>query len=563
MQNAISFQSQQTNLTTSASSLAKVLRLDVGEPAYGVPWSTTWRPLDQVLPHPSWSANNQPDVGLSVAVIQGFSNLTQSRPTLPATCETGNCIWPSYSSLGVCSSCFDISSQIIRKRRLNLNNPSLYYRGSGLSGDSDSDDECVLATSASGLGNCCSVSPDGESVYDDLNNTIPTNLSGETVVYNMTYQLPSVGFTNQELAHLNTTRDIVMVVNATSEPGETFNYKNYTTLISAFTTMRAPDSYLQNQSTWNGTTPIGTECALFFCVNEYTVKTTNGTTDQAVNPLPFVRNPASFGNFTDPTFLNQSLQPFLPVTEDDVANATKAVKIWFANSALWRRGGPIFTMLEPLNFYDLQLIANPKSSDAEFFNISANTASSLIQYVLSWSIGQKPETNDNYEEDGGVPDTRPNDFLSQTVANAKHPPSNFIDMLYASPNISLTFANAAQTLSNYIQNIRGSGQRAPITSTTQIAVTYIRIQWLFVVLPTLVLLAGYLYVFFALWQTWQLKAPAWKEALVPLLSRGLDEEGQRLLQDAEESGRLRKFVRKSRIRLNATGNEVLSLTGGS
>lgn len=554
-----------TNLTTSASSVNKITRLDVGEPAYGPPWEPVNGMLPeqsflQLIPYSTWSEENKPDLGLTLAVQEGFSNSTQAESLESATCETGNCLWPKYKSLDVCSSCTDVSSHVVGKKRLIFNNADLYWFQEELSGYGDAS-ECIIASNNS-FG-CYYIDAGEKTVDDGAGDKIRTNPSNKPVRHNVTWQLPSVGFSNPELAMLNLTGDIIMAVNATSEPSETFSYKNLTTMISTFTILKAANSYLQKKSTWNGTRPVATECALYFCVNEYDMQVINGTLNRTVTPSPFERNPASYGNSSDPNFLKQSLRAFKKGADtfDDTIKfnltlANQIVKYWFTNAALWRREGTVFDMNGSSSSIDLQLMAPSTDGNSETFNVSANTVTSLIQYVLSWSVAQKPDKNDDPE--GDDVDRTPNDFLSRT-AGSENGQSPLIDMLYNSHNMSLTFANAARSMSNYIQNVSAPGQSESITGTSMIEVIHIKIQWPFIVLPAVTLLTGYVYVLLVLWQTWRLKMPTWKESVVPLLSRGLNEEGQGLLRYAEENGRLRAFMRTSRIDFNVNGDIRLRL----
>lgn len=508
--------------------------------------------------HPLWSDDNKPDPGVTIAVTEGFTNLTQSNPALSVSCGTGNCIWPKYKSLGVCSSCTDISTHIVKNRRVIFNNPSLSWEYSHLSGDSESAEtewgissDCVLVANLS-VGEpaegCPTLTPDGMSVRL-RNYTFLTNPLNETVTYSMTFQLPTVELANKELALFNATQDTIMAFNATSLPEETFNFRNLTTMISAFTSIKAHDSYLQGKSVWNATLPSATECALFFCVNEYTLKMANYTLEQDVKPATFERNFASYGNSSDLTFWNQSLWAFQPPTLYNLT-AEEIVRFWFASNALWHHEGTIFKSNATLGSLDLQLISRSTNADTEAFNVSANTTASLIQYILSWSVGQLPLKLDR-------DDTHP--FLSRTATPNEEPQNILMNALFASPNISLTFANAAQSISNYIQNTTTSGGAIKVPGTSMIAVTHIIIQWGFLALPGFTLLAGYVYVILVLLQTWRLDTPPWKEKLSPLLSSRSGPATQGLTQDLGASDKGHCETARLTFEDNTDGDKTLRL----
>ncbi|KAE8448337.1 hypothetical protein EG329_009581 [Mollisiaceae sp. DMI_Dod_QoI] len=67
-----------------------------------------------VLPGDSSSNGFVPILPMKAAVYNGL--FAESNPLAPltVTCETGNCTWPAVNSLGVCSSCIDVTSMMSR-----------------------------------------------------------------------------------------------------------------------------------------------------------------------------------------------------------------------------------------------------------------------------------------------------------------------------------------------------------------------------------------------------------------------------------------------------------------
>ncbi|PNP83825.1 hypothetical protein FNYG_02513 [Fusarium nygamai] len=62
-----------------------------------------------------FSFNIQEDTGMKAAIWNGFSPLTAPQNLRPAfACATGNCTWPVFPSIAVCSKCRDISEHVIK-----------------------------------------------------------------------------------------------------------------------------------------------------------------------------------------------------------------------------------------------------------------------------------------------------------------------------------------------------------------------------------------------------------------------------------------------------------------
>jgi hypothetical protein len=57
---------------------------------------------------------SRPDFGIVASINRGFYNSSiDSLDTVAFNCPTGNCTWPTFASVAVCSSCKDVSKDII------------------------------------------------------------------------------------------------------------------------------------------------------------------------------------------------------------------------------------------------------------------------------------------------------------------------------------------------------------------------------------------------------------------------------------------------------------------
>lgn len=110
-----------------------------------IAYSTTWNGGSEVAANPSdtFSSSNgnttvvhvsgygyvtdlSLDFQAQAAVLYGLSTSEMNvNQQLSATCPSGNCTWPPYLSLGVCSACNDVTDQVIISRKVDY--PMAWY----------------------------------------------------------------------------------------------------------------------------------------------------------------------------------------------------------------------------------------------------------------------------------------------------------------------------------------------------------------------------------------------------------------------------------------------------
>ncbi|KAI0414754.1 hypothetical protein F5X98DRAFT_348475 [Xylaria grammica] len=94
----------------STTSISRIERLDVG--TVTIYDEQTFNPgvymNRSVFPH-------GPDLGLLISAYRGVLSASDMATTLPHfSCPTGNCTFGNFASLGVCSSCVDVSSHLVK-----------------------------------------------------------------------------------------------------------------------------------------------------------------------------------------------------------------------------------------------------------------------------------------------------------------------------------------------------------------------------------------------------------------------------------------------------------------
>lgn len=170
----------------------------------------------------------QPDLGMTAALYNGFYQQTSRPPqTTSFSCPGGNCTWPIFTSLSVCSACNDVSKYLKKSSKF------------------------------------------GEG-FGTIN--FPTLTLEQTYI---TYSLPNYGnLTNGE--GRGDKFDASMAASVLNNPGLTLSFGVLDTMIAAVGIIKAEEAYLAKPLRWNESTVTATECALYFCTNAYLSRVEKG-----------------------------------------------------------------------------------------------------------------------------------------------------------------------------------------------------------------------------------------------------------------------------------------------
>ena len=194
--------------------------------------------------------SSKADFGFISSVWNGFQNTSTFRNDAIGTeCITGNCTWPVFTSAAVCSSCEDVSRDIIRREfrgRNGTNIPSYanFYKG----------DYVKFELPYANIRNYRGI----------LNTTSPE--------YTPTY----------------------VTANTTVHSNHTVGFQHFDTLLMAFVVMRAPREYLKGLMRWEDAKPSATECALYLCANAYETKSENNLVTERILDTWMQKTPGSY-----------------------------------------------------------------------------------------------------------------------------------------------------------------------------------------------------------------------------------------------------------------------------
>lgn len=208
-----------------------------------------------------------PDFGMISAIYNDFHNTTSWNPVtsknraeqvVDNVCTTGNCTWSAFTSSAICSSCNDLSAQVVKKQKL----------GNGGS-------NIPLYHTINMTGNYSAFTLRNANLSDD-----------DTAKYE-----PASG-SKSTLAQVSET---LLTANTTFNASETTNFQDMSTLIASFfIIMRAFDDWLEGKVAWNASRPTATECALYFCANMYEGASRDGKLEEIILSSWVNRNSSSY-----------------------------------------------------------------------------------------------------------------------------------------------------------------------------------------------------------------------------------------------------------------------------
>lgn len=211
----------------------------------------------------------QPDTGLQTAIISGFatSEHMNTSTQLAWTCPTGNCTWPIYASLAVCSQCYDVS-HFLTSRSISNSTP--------------------LA-------------------QKDLPEHVSVSFEHPRKVTQWTLPYANLTIDNWEGSR-NATELLgptdYMVAKSEMYSNNTASFKGYESLLISFSTIKADAGYMSNLTMWQNDRPSAMECGLFLCLQAYKTTDESGQFVETVVETTRRKSPQSWQYSRDPIFAN-------------------------------------------------------------------------------------------------------------------------------------------------------------------------------------------------------------------------------------------------------------------
>ncbi|KAF2828887.1 hypothetical protein CC86DRAFT_454524 [Ophiobolus disseminans] len=294
-----------------------------------------------------------------------------------------------------------------------------------------------------------------------------------------------------------------MTTNTTYDPRQTLRFQELETLLMAFLMVRVSDEWLQSGLPWNQTKPVATECALYLCAKEYESRSQGNALKDTVTASWATRDPLSY-------------------RVDEKAGLQFDMKI--ASAYDKDQGNKLYEPLVGLVKHDLRLVLPPEAADKHRIptggiNVTQPFIQTLTEALLTFR--------------GATPRMEQKNFTLMAFPEIRAPA--MMDALWNSTNLTTTFDNVAKSLTNHIRSDSPDRHQG----TTQNWIIYIRVRWAYLAYPIGMLVIGMSYVISTIIESARLRMPVWKEAALPTLLYGLDEETQRLLRHKEEGEKVK------------------------
>lgn len=242
----------------SLSTAARASRLDIGDWSFESAAKVFYKNQEFFKSYYLLS-----DIQTSATSLMGFvgSAVTKALETPPVSCRTANCTWAPYASLGVCSTCTDISNRI--RTEANVGMP-----------DENQFSPCKLTSYT--------------FVMNYTNFVVPYGPDGRLVLQRIN------GLFDQSIC---TGLDPKVAVTVTFAPQGTFSFKDSERLLASFVVLQAEDSYWKNKIPWEESRVTATECSLQFCARLYDSQVHSLVIREVAGPDVSVRRSSSFRPF--------------------------------------------------------------------------------------------------------------------------------------------------------------------------------------------------------------------------------------------------------------------------
>lgn len=393
-------------------------------------------------------------------------------------CPGSDCEFNSFRSLAVCSKCTNLNNQLKRSQNGNGTQLSFYQWDKSLAG----------AT---------------------RNGTV--------------YELPNGLYLDNIDEDYGVGGDMVyMTAAGTANPERTVAMSDVNTLIWSETMIKVKaDPFGKKEEMWPDFDVEASECALYYCVREYSVAVRDGIVFQESAPVESVkRNPTSW----KPMGNNPS--------ENKLSDKVIQSLAYHPTDSLVERS-------------DLQLI----NDSGDRWNISKEAVDGISYFMqhlfaacLDRPSGGKVDCTDA-TENWGITNGFYLTVNSSKGATEEYQP-NSAKVLFQASDLDDTFKKIAMSMSNALR--AGDSDKASTGGVVLTPKTVYAVDWRWFTLPSFVELAGLIFFGLAVWSTAKTRGsvPVWKSSELAVLAHGIaahtalkdartPEEQQRKARDAQ------------------------------
>jgi hypothetical protein len=444
---------------------------------------------------------------------------------LPFSCPSGNCTWPNYISLAVCSKCTDLTDMI----------------------------ESVPATDY----------PMGWLVPQSANAQMGLGPQDLTE-----YFLPNgLNINNRRHGTSQGYRAKAMVATAFTDldPSTSFTFTGSSTLLFATTIMRINDTDYPKEGFWPANPVIeAAECGVYLCVKEINSSVQDGVLHEQTREVASEREERSWEIAIPDSACQGECGVF------DFVGVNTSVDALFANSTFFPRTD--LSIRIPTGVVS--------SNDLQRVNVSQAGIDSLSSYL--WNFFDEgtfqnsstevvnPETPcfrngvevtcgklHNISGIAAGPSGNPGDPETAITFSPA-----IMQAIWGTPNLTQTFDNLAVSLTNEMR--RNKADTLPdITGQVGIVRTILQVRWPWISLPAFLLAISILFFALTVLESMRSMTPLWKGSSFPVLYHGLEAKVRGTLEQWELPSQMEKASEEVRVRLRRDVNDdVLLLRTG-
>ncbi|KAF2148064.1 hypothetical protein K461DRAFT_298162 [Myriangium duriaei CBS 260.36] len=437
-------------------------------------------------------AQNVPDFGIQAATYHGLQSneSLEVAQEITFSCSTGNCTWPVFASLAVCSECFDVSDQL----RV-YHNSSSYPVVAHILGQ------------MGGLQGAGAAAPQSITTFGlDYVNASIDNANGGRML--------SAGAARPIMK---------MTAKATGDPKLTVNFQQYESLLFAYTFIQADSAYLANQTSWEASHPTASECALYLCLQGLKTSVSEGILVEQEIARTRKRVQDSWSCEGYPSSNGTTSYPSTTDCTSDWQPINFSVN-------------PAFGYPTVASKYDFQLdpsdLGIPEIDSKDSFNVTQTFLMGSIYYWTIGFLGNFFGDSVGYVFTGQIDGT---DVFLDPI----------LEPFYNSTNLSRTFDNLARSITYNFRNSNNKGQSG-ITQTWDISYA---IRWQLVAVPAAILAGGVIFLIAIIIRTHQYKVPAWKSNAIATMVFSVDDQIRRQVRHRLRYSSL-KEVGKIKVAMN-------------
>lgn len=286
-------------------------------------------------------------------------------------------------------------------------------------------------------------------------------------------------------------RGAYMTTSMTSDPKQTINFRSNQTLLAAYQLIKAADSYREGSKSWPNVQLQATECGLFLDARAIKASVEAGSYREEMLQSWSVKAPESWQTSSSDHYVRDPSQ-------------------------LWSHDyNPIYHA-EYVRRSPFQLTIPSDNPWGLPSNVSASQRflESTIEMLKKAMI---PDPSRDLDGQPAVYETGTMVYTADVM-----------QPLYHSEDLSHTFSNVGSSMTVAMRNRAGSNTAGSV----QAYVVHIRIQWLYLIFPILVILGGICTLALAMYQTKRLRVAAWQGNMYATLLHGLDSETRSQLRAA-------------------------------